>query len=86
MADPNDGTDSRAYWLDVLHSGGFTPLTLFGVSPDRPPGETGTYRTEIHLGPDALLATHAKVLAALTGDRHVTTGYLPAPEADPLPV
>ncbi|MDQ1035475.1 amino acid adenylation domain-containing protein [Streptomyces sp. V3I8] len=56
-------------------------------APDPVPG-TAEYEVPLPDGlrtePSALLAAHAKVLAALSGEREVVTGYVPAKGAAPL--
>ncbi|MFF0549756.1 amino acid adenylation domain-containing protein [Streptomyces sp. NPDC004311] len=90
---------SRQFWHEALTAGnGFTPLPRWTRTPVDgtaehetvlPPGETAALRrlaegTETAL--EALVLTaHAKVLAALSGEREVTTGYVTAAGGPPLP-
>jgi amino acid adenylation domain-containing protein len=91
-------TGDREYWLGVLTAGGLTPIPRWTRSPmpgiaeyeatvpddrvtalRRLAGEMG-----VSLG-SVLLAAHAKVLAALSGEHDVTTGYVVAGGGQPLP-
>ncbi|MFI8951529.1 amino acid adenylation domain-containing protein [Streptomyces sp. NPDC053750] len=89
----------RDFWHGVLtSSGGRTPLPRW---TRRPVAGLAEHHTQIPAGharalhrlaadldvplSSVLLAAHAKVLAALTGEREVTTGYLAAGSGPPLP-
>ncbi|GAA2658193.1 amino acid adenylation domain-containing protein [Streptomyces lunalinharesii] len=96
MGNPKDA--ARAHWLRVLTAGGYTAIPRW--TPDPAAGET-TYELPLPdglltrlrqqtIGLDvrmdaALLAAHAKVLAALSGEREVITGYIPAGGGPALP-
>ena len=76
--------DHREYWTRVLAAGGTTAVPRWVTDPA--PG------IGVHLAPlpaaaeDALLlAAHAAVLAALSGEADVVTGYVPAGADRPLP-
>ncbi|MFF3175652.1 amino acid adenylation domain-containing protein [Streptomyces sp. NPDC057900] len=85
------------YWRDVLAAGGSTAVPRWTRRPT--PG-TATVETAVPaalaeelnvlarsmgVSPTApLLAGHARVLAALSGEPAVTTGYVPAVDAGPL--
>ncbi|MDN5861392.1 MAG: non-ribosomal peptide synthetase, partial [Pseudonocardia sp.] len=101
MTTPIDtGTDSgpgarRQYWSDVLDGAGLTTVPRWCTAPG--PGvakhpiaehtEQLPARLADMLGsPGVLLAAHAVVLAALSGEREITTGYLTAADAEPLPL
>lgn len=89
----------RDFWHGVLTaSGGFTPLPRWtrnpvaGLAEHHAPIPAGHARALHRLAADldvplssVLLAAHAKVLAALTGEREVTTGYVAAGSGPPLP-
>ena len=86
----------REYWRGVLLAGGFTPIPRWTLNPV--PGIAG-YETAVPRDlvaalrrlagelavplSSVLLAAHAKVLAALSGEDEVVTGY--APDGEPLP-
>ena len=87
----------RDYWQSVLGAGGFTAIPRW--TPDEAPGvaeqETalpeglaaGLRQLADELGStlsSVLLAAHARVLAALSGEDEVTTGYAVA-AGEPLP-
>lgn len=88
----------RNYWRDVLGSGGFVPIPRW--SPD-PVAGLGIYETVIDGGlivklstladelgvplSSVFLAAHAKVMAVITGDPMVMTGFVPSEESEPLP-
>ncbi|MGW3627112.1 non-ribosomal peptide synthetase [Streptomyces sp. NPDC000880] len=79
----------REYWRGALGAGGFTPAPRWSLSPVTGVGEyettvpddtvTGLRRLAgelaVPLG-SVLLAAHAKVLAALSGEQEITTGYV----------
>jgi amino acid adenylation domain-containing protein len=79
----------RQYWLDALDAAGLTPLPRWpgqaeaGVGKHAEPIPAQVAAT---LQTRQLLAAHAVVLAALSGEREVTTGYVAAPGASPLPL
>ncbi|TSB31515.1 non-ribosomal peptide synthetase [Streptomyces benahoarensis] len=90
-AGENGAAAGRNYWRKVLDAGGFTPLPAWAASA-RPERGLGEYRAALPAGADVtssvLLAVHAKVVAALTGDRGTVIGFQPAarPSQDgPLP-
>ncbi|WP_128374533.1 non-ribosomal peptide synthetase [Streptomyces cavernae] len=70
--------DARAFWAGVLTAGGFTAIPRWTLTPE--PG-VAVYETPVpdDLGaaarrPGGLMAAHAKVLAALSGEQEITTG------------
>ncbi len=86
--------DARAYWRGVLTAGGRTEVPRWTPAP-----AAGTGEVEVAL-PDGflaavralalpldsvLLAAHARVLAVLTGEREVTTGWVAVAGGRPLP-
>jgi amino acid adenylation domain-containing protein len=92
-------SNSRDFWQGVLAaSGGFTPLPRW---TRKPVAGLAEHRAQVpadqatvlrRLADDlavplssVLLAAHAKVLAALTGEHDVTTGYVAAARGRPLP-
>ncbi|MGW0818283.1 non-ribosomal peptide synthetase [Streptomyces viridiviolaceus] len=95
---PNTPAD-RNFWHGVLTtSGAFTPLPRWtlkpvaGLAEHVAPIPVGHATALQRLADDlavrlssVLLAAHAKVLAALTGECDVTTGYVAAAGAPPLP-
>ncbi|MFB9299578.1 non-ribosomal peptide synthetase, partial [Kibdelosporangium philippinense] len=88
----------REFWRGTLLAGGFTAIPRWTL--DRSPG-TAEHEVPVpgedvaalrRLADElavplssVLLAAHAKVLAALSGEREVTTGYVPAVGGPPLP-
>ncbi|MCX4595013.1 amino acid adenylation domain-containing protein [Streptomyces sp. NBC_01549] len=87
----------REYWRGVLTAGGFTPAPRWTLQPvpgvaeyETPvPDDTVTglrrLAAELTVPLDSfLLAAHAKVLAALSGEQEITTGYA-ARGGSPLP-
>ncbi|UXY23934.1 amino acid adenylation domain-containing protein [Streptomyces cynarae] len=86
------------FWRSVLTRGGFTTVPRWTLTPvpgvaqhevQIPPDVMAAAR---RLADDmavplnsVLLAAHAKVLAALSGERDVTTGYIAEPDTGPLP-
>ncbi|WP_224390302.1 AMP-binding protein [Pseudonocardia sp. ICBG1293] len=95
LADPTTST-ARAYWTRVLLTGGATPAPSWTTTP-RPgtavhtepiPRDALTAVAAVTgVEPGAvLLAAHAAVLAALSGDTEVTAGVAAHPGAAPLPV
>src|SRR5262249_26246661 len=95
---PDTTEASRRYWRATLLDGGFTAIPRWAVDPV--PG-TATHEAAIPRGLMAALrqpaaelavplssvlrAAHAKVLAALSGEPDVATGYLTAPGGRALP-
>jgi amino acid adenylation domain-containing protein len=91
--------DDRTFWRDVLAGGAATAIPRWVTEPvagvaehdatvpddlDRAlRGLVGDLGTPL---PSVLLAAHAAVLAALSGEHEVTTGYVPEPGGRPLPV
>src|SRR5690349_19881651 len=66
----------REYWRKVLAAGGSTVIPRWTLDPEPGVGEyTAALRGPVG-GPGALLAAHAVVLAALSGERDVVTGYV----------
>ncbi len=75
----------REFWCRVLLAGGFTALPRWTLEPTPGVGEheakipdelvAALRRLAVPLS-SVLLAAHAKVLAALSGEREVTTGYV----------
>ncbi|MFK0294900.1 non-ribosomal peptide synthetase, partial [Streptomyces sp. NPDC090442] len=90
--------DDREYWRQVLTAGGCTAIPRWAPEPQ--PGiavheqpfpedlvrrlDRWTAAVEVPLNA-VLLAAHAKVLAALSGDQEVTTGYLAGDGGPALP-
>ena len=88
----------REYWCGVLDAGGFTAVPRWSLDPATGTAEheakipddlIATLRRladelDVPLS-SVLLAAHAKVLAALSGERHVTTGYIGGTGLRPLP-
>ncbi|MGW6909460.1 non-ribosomal peptide synthetase [Streptomyces sp. NPDC054940] len=88
----------REFWRGVLTAGGLTTVPRWTLDPrTRVAEHEATLPEELvdalhRLADDlavplrsVLLAAHAKVLAALSGENEVTTGYVAAPTARPLP-
>src|SRR5918999_1450889 len=89
----------RNYWRDVLLAGGGTTIPRWTLDPA--PGVAEHEATLVIDGlvtavrqradelavpiSSVLLAAHAKVLAALSGEREVVTGYVAGERAQPLP-
>ncbi|MEU9253729.1 amino acid adenylation domain-containing protein [Streptomyces sp. NPDC048270] len=94
-----NASTSREFWHGVLAAGsGFAPLPRWtrvpvaGVAEYEAPVPAGQAAALRRLADDlavpldrVLLAAHAKVLAALSGERDVTTGYVTAAGDRPLP-
>ncbi|MFJ3307560.1 amino acid adenylation domain-containing protein [Streptomyces sp. NPDC086549] len=94
---PNPTRDGLEYWRGVLAAGGLTPVPRWTLQPV--PG-VGQYETQAPDGTltglcrladelaipleSLLLAAHAKVLAALSGEQEVITGYV-TEGGSPLP-
>ncbi|WP_086730482.1 non-ribosomal peptide synthetase [Streptomyces carpinensis] len=89
----------RDFWTDALTAGGFTAVPRWvGQRPvpgvarheEQVPADVAkavrTLAAELGVPVSAvLLAAHAKVLAALSGERDVVTGYASGAEGGPLP-
>ncbi|WP_406730236.1 non-ribosomal peptide synthetase [Streptomyces sp. NBC_01794] len=88
----------REFWRGVLAAGGFTSVPRWALRPVAgvgvfeavvPDGTVGVLRglageLAVPLG-SVLLAAHARVLAALSGEREVATGYVAVGGGWPLP-
>jgi len=87
----------REFWRGVLMTGGFTAIPRWTVSPAAGVGEhkapisndlaAALCRRADELAvpmSSVLLAAHAKVLSALSGEREVAAGYVPAPGYQPV--
>ena len=87
----------RDFWRDVLLAGGFTPIPRWSLDPATGTAEheakipddlIATLRrlaAELQItASSVLLAAHAKVLAALSGERKVATGYAGRQGGQPL--
>ncbi|MEU0397036.1 amino acid adenylation domain-containing protein [Streptomyces sp. NPDC006208] len=85
---PRRRETDREYWRGVLKAGGFTPAPRFTPHPVTGVGQyetpapdhtvTGLLRLAGELAvplSSVLLAAHAKVIAALSGEQEITTGY-----------
>ncbi|MEV7234974.1 amino acid adenylation domain-containing protein [Streptomyces sp. NPDC051020] len=90
--------DDREFWRAVLVTGGFTAIPRWTLNPVTGVGEheatvpddvvaaLGRLSEDLAVPLDSvLLAAHAKVLAALSGEHEVATGYVPAEGSPPLP-
>lgn len=88
----------RDFWGRVLTAGGFTTIPRWTLTPVRGVDvHTATLPSDLvaalrlladELGAplsSVLLAAHAKVLVALSGEREVATGYVAAEDDQPLP-
>lgn len=88
----------REFWHTVLLAGGFTAIPRWTLDPMTGVGEhEATIPDDVaaasaRLAKDlavplesVLLAAHAKVLAALSGEHEVATGYVTAQGGRPLP-
>ncbi|MGW2562999.1 non-ribosomal peptide synthetase [Streptomyces sp. NPDC001514] len=89
----------REFWRGVLTAGGSTAIPRW--TPDPAPGGVAVYEAQVpgnvvaglcRLAGDlviplgtALLAAHARVLAALSGEHDVTAGYAATDNGPPLP-
>ncbi len=95
VATPDAG---REFWREVLMTGGRTTLPRWtldpvpGVAEHETPVPRGLLTAVRELAGDLavhpsalLLAAHARVLTALSGDREVLTGYVTGPEDRTLP-
>ena len=91
-------TGDREYWLSAFSAGGLTAIPRWTLNPTPGVAEyeatipddrvAALRRLADELGvplSSVLLAAHAKVLAALSGEREVTTGYVVADRDRPLP-
>ncbi|QFR01072.1 amino acid adenylation domain-containing protein [Streptomyces phaeolivaceus] len=74
------GDTARTYWHEVLTAGGRTAIPRWSAEPAKGVAAYETALPEGVLtaadGTAALLAAHAKVLAALSGESEVVTGWL----------
>ncbi|MET7549134.1 amino acid adenylation domain-containing protein [Streptomyces sp. NPDC005479] len=88
----------REFWRTVLLAGGFTAVPRWTLDPVTGVGEhevaipddvvaaLGRLADDLAVPLDSvLLAAHAKVLAALSGEREVATGYVTVEGGRPLP-
>ncbi len=88
----------REFWHRVLVAGGFTAIPRWTLTPVTGTAEheatiPGDLMAALHRLADELavslssmlLAAHARVLAALSGEREVVTGYVLAESGRPLP-
>ena len=88
----------REFWRGELVAGGFTAIPRWSLDPAMGTAEHEAKIPEDlvamlrglaeELGvpfSSVLLAAHAKVLAVLSGEREVTTGYIGGPGHGPLP-
>ncbi|MGY1643000.1 amino acid adenylation domain-containing protein [Geodermatophilus sp. SYSU D00703] len=98
VATPPQAATDRAYWTGVLDAGGRTSVPRWTLHPVpgvathevTVPGGVlaGVRRLGDELGVPSgavLLAAHARVLAALSGEREVVTGLVATPGGAPLP-
>jgi hypothetical protein len=88
---------SREFWRRVLVAGGFTAIPRWSLDPETGTAEHEAkipddlvaalrrlaYELEVPLS-SVLLAAHAKVLAALSGEREVATSYVGRRDGQPL--
>src|SRR5690242_20340241 len=88
----------REFWRGQLVAGGFTALPRWTLHPVTGVADHEATVPEDVVGPlrglaqdlgvpldSVLLAAHAKVLAALSGEREIVSGYVPAGGGRPLP-
>src|SRR5579859_3015285 len=88
----------REFWHRVLVAGGFTAIPRWTLTPVTGVAEyeekiPGNLMAMLHQLADelaipfssVLLAVHTKVLAVLTGEREVATGYVAVEGRQPLP-
>ncbi|WP_405888631.1 amino acid adenylation domain-containing protein [Streptomyces sp. NBC_01136] len=88
----------REFWRGELVAGGFTAIPRWTLHPVSGVADHETTVREDVVGPlrrlaedlavpldSVLLAAHAKVLAALSGEREVVSGYIAADGGRPLP-
>lgn len=95
LADPTTST-TREHWSRVLLTGGATPNPAWTTTPRPgtavhtepvPRDAVAAVAAGCGVEPGAvLLAAHAAVLAALSGDAEVVAGVPPRPGTTPLPV
>ncbi len=94
-------TAGREFWRGVLSAGGVTTIPRWTADPADPANRVAEHEATLTgeltaaLGRLAnelavplrslMLAAHAKVLAALSGENEVTTGYVAVPAGRPLP-
>jgi amino acid adenylation domain-containing protein len=91
-------TGDREYWLGALSAGGLTAIPRWTLNPTPAVAEyeatipddrvAALRRLADELGVplgSVLLAAHGKVLAVLSGEREVTTGYVARDRGRPLP-
>ncbi len=79
----------REYWRGVLVAGGVSAIPRWTLDPTPGAAEHLVQvpdELRAALAGPGLLAAHAAVLAALTGEADVTAGYVAAPGGRPLPV
>ena len=85
----NPAADDREYWTRVLAAGGTTAVPRWVTDPAPGVGEhVAPIPTELQAAVDGArcsLTAHAAVLAALSGEADVVTGYVPAGRQRPLP-
>ena len=88
----------RKFWRGVLTAGGFTAVPRWAREPAAGvaehevvvPGDVAAAvrglagEMGVPVG-SVLLAAHARVLAALSGEQEVVTGYAAGPQGGPLP-
>ncbi|MCP3937647.1 MAG: amino acid adenylation domain-containing protein [Actinomycetia bacterium] len=92
--------DAEEFWRNILGAGGLNPVPRWGAGAEAGVAGSGLFLPDglaerLHAATEALqlsatsilLAAHAKVLAALTGEQSVMTGYVPAADVEtgPLP-
>jgi amino acid adenylation domain-containing protein len=95
---PETTEPARQYWREVLLSGGFTAIPRWTPAPTPGmarhetiiPGDLAAALRQrgADLGvplSSVLLAAHARVIAVLSGEPDVVTGYLATPRGRPLP-
>ena len=88
----------REYWNDVLLAGGFTPIPRWtrhpspGIEEHQEPigAELGAALADLAEASGVPLSTvvltaHARVLAAITGESEVATGYQVPDASQPVP-
>ncbi|MGI5128495.1 non-ribosomal peptide synthetase [Pseudonocardia sp. CA-107938] len=78
----------RAYWQRVLDGAGLTAVPRFTAAPVPGVAEhvepLPAHLTEVLGIPGVMIAAHAAVLAAVSGERDVTTGYVAGAVALPM--
>lgn len=93
-----DSDEEGDFWRSVLRSGGRTVLprwtsaagpgvAMYEIAVPRPLIDTlRDLADDMHVSVVSIvIAAHAKVLAALTGEREIVTGFIAEPDAPPLP-